>query len=31
MARVLVVNDDPALLRVLRIALGAKGYETVRP
>jgi two-component system KDP operon response regulator KdpE len=27
MARVLVIDDDPALLRVLRIALGAKGYE----
>jgi two-component system, OmpR family, KDP operon response regulator KdpE len=27
MARVLVVDDDPALLRVLRIALGAVGHD----
>jgi two-component system, OmpR family, KDP operon response regulator KdpE len=26
-ARILVVDDDPALLRVLRIALGAIGYD----
>ena len=27
MSRILVADDDPALLRVLRIALGALGYE----
>ncbi|HET9058370.1 MAG TPA: response regulator transcription factor [Acidimicrobiales bacterium] len=29
MARVLVVDDDKALLRALRVALGAKGHEVV--
>ncbi|HXY45772.1 MAG TPA: response regulator transcription factor [Acidimicrobiales bacterium] len=29
MPRVLVVDDDPALVRVLRIALAAKGYDVV--
>lgn len=29
MPRVLVVDDDPALVRVLRIALSAKGYDVV--
>ena len=29
MPRVLVVDDDPALVRVLRIALGALGYEVL--
>jgi two-component system KDP operon response regulator KdpE len=28
MSRILVIDDDPALLRVLRIALNARGYET---
>ena len=30
MAKVLVVDDDPALLRALRLALGAAGHEVVR-
>ncbi|MGO8877279.1 MAG: response regulator transcription factor [Acidimicrobiales bacterium] len=29
MARVLVIDDDPALVRVLRIALAAKDYDVV--
>ena len=29
MARVLLVDDDPALVRALRIALGARGYDVV--
>jgi two-component system KDP operon response regulator KdpE len=29
MTRVLVVDDDPALVRVLRIALGALGYDVL--
>jgi two-component system KDP operon response regulator KdpE len=29
MARVLVVDDDKALLRALRVALGAKGHEVI--
>jgi len=29
-ARVLVIDDDPSLLRALRIGLSARGYDRVR-
>jgi DNA-binding response OmpR family regulator len=29
MARVLVVDDDPALLRALRVSLNLKGHEVL--